>query len=137
MKYVCTSGGNYQLLNDEPIFIKSHIDGERCYNLKEIYLEKNKLYDVICINEFFYNDKTYKYKLMVKEKNNNTNCFYLTQNDLNKYFKELKQSHYAVKTFLTVDDLNKFLESLSLDDFKDVKFNNSNFMLIYKIKGDN
>ena len=85
-KYICLSGGNYQLLNDEPIFIKSSIGGTKCYNLKEVLLEKNKEYDIIHIDKFLYKNDTYEYKLIITKENNNDNGFYITRHDLNKYF---------------------------------------------------
>lgn len=137
MKYVCTKGGNYQL----PSFSKGKRIGNNItlgysytvYEIDELYLHANEVYEIEKVSIYKTNDNEYKYILKTEQYGD----WYISQTVLDNSFRKALSPHCKVLMFDTIEKMNQELENISIDEFIDVKIRSDNkYMVIRKVKGD-
>ena len=56
---------------------------------------------------------------------------YVNKASVDKFFRPIIHGHLATKLFDCTEQLNEFLKDMEIDCLKDIKMNNSNYLVIY------
>ena len=131
MKYICTKSGKYCL----PSFSKRKRIGDIyvVYEMGECYLSSDEIYEIEESSVYKVNDKEYKYILKTERYGD----WYISQAELNNFFRKALNEHCEVLMFDTIEKMNEELENIYVDELIDVKITSDDkYMVIRKVKGD-
>lgn len=62
--------------------------------------------------------------------------YYISENELNNYFKPANISHYETELFTSVNAMNDYLQNIPVDQIKNIKMDNDKYLVIRIVKGD-
>lgn len=129
MKYVCMKNGTYQVLD---IVRHRELYYEKLEaNIISINLCQKTLYEIEKLDIVYSCYEQYAYKLMTTN-----GTYYIDEYTFNKCFKLPTITHYETKYFSDVGEMNNFLKTIPCDRFKDIKIQNKDYLVIYRVDGE-
>ena len=129
MKYVCTKSGEYLVLDTQKGLVKSP--------LTSIYLSENETYNITKLSKpCCFNNETFDYELTITISDWECTFYYINEYTFNNCFKLPVITHYETKFFSDVNEMNEFLKTVPDSKLKDIKIQNKDYLVIYRVDGE-